>query len=128
MNKRGQTPFVHRRFDISTLSPAAAVVGGDAGEVDVGLVGLRLGQEAGQEAAQVVAVLGHERRLGEVDEEEPRQHVDHLPAAPPPVDERGDAVVVGGPGGPHRDVPGYGATTVTAREWVGSQRRSDPPR
>src|SRR6185437_12037514 len=107
---------------------AATVTGGDADEVDVGLVRLRLGQEPGQEAAQRAPVLGHERRLGEVDEEEPRQHVDHLPTAPPLVDERRNPVVVGGHGVPHADLAGYGATTVTAREWVGSQRLSAPPR
>jgi hypothetical protein len=107
---------------------AAAMLGRHADEVDVGLVGLRLGQEPGQEPRQLAAVLGHERRVREVDEEEPRQHVDHLAAAPPLVDERGDAVVVGGHGRAHGDrAVGYGATTVTVRDSAGSQRRNRPP-
>ena len=55
-----------------------------------------LGEEAAEEAGELaLRVLGDERRVAEVREEEPREHVPHLPAAPPAVDHGGDARVVG---------------------------------
>jgi hypothetical protein len=62
-----------------------AQVGTDADEVDLGLVGIRLREEAAEEAGDPGLVLGHEARGPEVDEEQALQDVRGRAAAPPVV-------------------------------------------
>src|SRR5206468_2454894 len=69
-----------------TPEAAAAVVGPHADEVDVGLLGVRLGEEAAQEADHLAVLFRDEARVAEVLEEEAREHRPHRPAAPPLVD------------------------------------------
>jgi hypothetical protein len=76
----------------------AAEIAADADEVDVGLVGIRLRQEAAQEAGDAVAVLGDEAREAEMDEEQSLEDAGGRTAAPPVVDMIDHAVVVLGLG------------------------------
>src|SRR5262249_4086288 len=73
----------------------AAVRGVDAGEVDVRLVVVRLRAEPAQEPGDLPGGLGAERRAAEMDAEQLREHGRHRAAAPPLVDHRDDAAVVG---------------------------------
>jgi hypothetical protein len=79
----------------------------DADEVDVGLVRVRLREEAAEESSELLPlVLGDEARAVEVDEEQLRKHRCHLPAAPPDVDATDDAPVVRWPRMANGDIHG----------------------
>ena len=79
-----------------------------ADEVDVG--GVRQGrrEEADEEAGEVIPCLGDRGSRVEMIEEQPGQYVAHR-AAPPVVDDGGDAVVVGRRRGAQCHVEGHGA-------------------
>src|SRR5437763_8880797 len=85
----GEEALVERGAD--ALSPPPRI---DPDEVDIGLVGVRLRQEAAQEAGELAVDLGDEARPLEVDEEQAREHRRHLAPAPPGVDDADDAAVV----------------------------------
>ena len=69
----------------------------DPEHVHVGLAGIGLGEKAEQKSGQLARPgLGDEARALEVDEEDARHVLGHLAPAPPLVDERVDAPVVGG--------------------------------
>ena len=55
----------------------------------------RLRQEPDQKAGELAVALGNERGLPEVDEKELGEHVDHVPASPPVVEDGDHARVVG---------------------------------
>ena len=59
---------------------------------------MRLRAEAAEEAREPAVLLGDERRVAEVDEEELREHRGQLASAPPLVDDRDHARVVAGLG------------------------------
>jgi 2'-hydroxyisoflavone reductase len=68
----------------------------DTDEMDVRLVLVGLGSEAAQEPDDRSAVVHHERRVTEVDEEQLREHRRHRPASPPSIDDTDHRCIVGG--------------------------------
>ena len=113
--------------------PCPAVVRRDPDEVDVCLLGVGLREEPAEEAGEPArVVLGHERRVPEVREEEPREHLPHPAPAPPLVDHLGDTRVIGRLGMPDPHRPYVPASSAVSSTWPSraasklSRRSADP--
>src|SRR6266545_280327 len=80
---------------VSYNQPAASLAGLDSCEMDIGLAGLRLGAEPGEEPSQGPISFRGEARDGKVLEEKPGQHASHRPPAPPLIDHPDNGAIVG---------------------------------
>ena len=65
---------------------ATAMLGVDADKMDVGLAGECLRNKASQKSNEFALLLGGKAGVLKVDKKELRQHIGHVPAAPPLVD------------------------------------------
>ena len=74
---------------------AAPLRRADADEVDICLLPPGRREEADEKARQLPVALGDERRVSEVHEEEPREHLGHPPPSPPLVENGDHARVIG---------------------------------
>ena len=88
--------FAKKRLVHQPGQSLAAVIWVDAHEVDVAQVRVRLRHEADEECdgSRVAISVHDERKRGEMLEEEARQQVAHLAAAPPVIDLTDQDVVV----------------------------------